>query len=393
MRVLKKGLTLGLCMLFGITISSCSNKKMQVKNCEIIHELEFGGIYIKTTIEDFNKLGFEYGDSVDIKFSSGYEMKDQPYYNGYYVDAGESLLVGYPGYDYIKATLNYGDDLWYIAKFKDGDTGTVTVKLNKKKKYLDIQNTMDITYIDDRDKYEGTDAEFVNFRDVSSNVSVIKPNMIYRSASPCDGKHNRPKYVDRLIDSANIQYIMNLADTVEKIESYITKYNLETIAPYFLSLYRNNKFFFTSTNNEKIVPLAMNMNYKSKEFQQKLAQGFNAMAVSDGPYLIHCLEGKDRTGFVCIVVEALCGATYQQMVNDYMETYKNYYGITLEKDPLRYRIIKERNIDAMLRFLSGDDNVDLENTNFSNSIKNYLIEGGMTEANVNSFINKIKATN
>ena len=391
MKLLKKGLIVGLSLLFGISIASCSNKKMQVKNCEIEHELEFGGIYIKTTIDDFNKLGFEYGDSVDITFSSGYKLLDQPYYNGYYVDAGESLLVGYPGYDYIKATLNYGDDLWYIAKYKDGDTGTATVKLNKKKKYLDIQNTMDITYKDERTEYT-TDEEFANFRDVSSNVSVIKPNMIYRSASPCDNKHNRSQYVDQLLGEANVDYIMNLADTVEKIEAYITKYNLETISPNFMALYRNNKFFLSANPNEKIVPLAMNMNYKSKEFQQKLSQGFNAMAASDGPYLIHCLEGKDRTGFVCIVVEALCGASYQEMLNDYMETYKNYYGITEEKDPLRYRIIKERNIDAMLRFLSGDDNINLETADFSNSVKNYLIEGGMAEANVNSFISKIKVS-
>jgi len=53
------------------------------------------------------------------------------------------------------------------------------------------------------------------------------------------------------------------------------------------------------------------------------------MASADGPYLVHCLEGKDRTGFVCIVLEALMSATYQEIVDDYMLTYNNYYHIDM----------------------------------------------------------------
>lgn len=382
MKLFKRLSILGLGLLFGIILSACNKSKLIVKNCDIIHELEFGGVYIKTTIEDFNKLGFNYGDSVDIEFSNGYKLEDQPYYNGYYVDAGETLLVGYPGYDYIKATLNYGDDLWFIAKLEENDTATV--KIHEKKKYLDIQNTMNITYKDERTAYD-SDEMFANFRNIT--VGNIKPNMVYRAASPCDNKHKRAHYVDNLIADAEVQYIMNLADTVEKIEGYIAAPDFNS--PYFLSLYQNNKYLLTLTASDNINPLAMNMNYKSKEFQQKLSLGFQTMASAEGPYLIHCLEGKDRTGFVCIVLEALCGATYQEMLDDYMKTYENYYKITKEKDELRYKILKERNIDAMLRFIAGNDNIDLEKTDFSNHAKNYLIEGGMSESAINNFLNYI----
>ena len=34
------------------------------------------------TIDDFNNYGFKFGDSVDVKFSNGYELLDLPYYNG-----------------------------------------------------------------------------------------------------------------------------------------------------------------------------------------------------------------------------------------------------------------------------------------------------------------------
>ena len=84
----------------------------QITGLPIQHELEFGGVYIEIKIDDFNKLGFRYGDSVKVQFSNGYTLEDLPYYNGYYVDAGEPLLIAYPGYDFIKAAINYGADLW-----------------------------------------------------------------------------------------------------------------------------------------------------------------------------------------------------------------------------------------------------------------------------------------
>ena len=53
-----------------IVLYAKDHKKSTIKlsNCSIVHELEFGGVYLKITIEDFNKLGFEYGDSVFLKW-------------------------------------------------------------------------------------------------------------------------------------------------------------------------------------------------------------------------------------------------------------------------------------------------------------------------------------
>ena len=119
-----------LVLLSCVILGSCRSKDEDVlpdvpalRNCDIEHEEEFGGIYITATIEYFNSLGFEYGDSVDIFFSNGYAMEDLPYYNGYYVDPGEALLVAYPSYDYIKAAINFGENLWYsVILEKNFDT-------------------------------------------------------------------------------------------------------------------------------------------------------------------------------------------------------------------------------------------------------------------------------
>lgn len=365
-------------MLF--IVSSC-NSKLAFTNIGIIHEPEFGGVYIKVTIDEFNNKGFEYGDSVDVEFTNGYKVSNLPYYNGYYVDAGESLLVGYPGYDYIKLAINYGDDYWDIAKLNDNDKATV--RLNAKGLYKDIQNTMNIQYKDVRSEYE-TDEEFGNYRMI--NNGNIKADILYRGASPCDNKHNRAPYVDKLIEADGVNFIIDLADTPDKIEEYISKSDFNS--PYFLSLYRRNTVLLAAPK-EKIMPLSMNMNYKSDEFRAKVSEGFRQILNFNGPYYIHCQEGKDRTGFVCIVIEALCGATYEELVYDYMYTYKNYYKITKESDQLRYNVLKTRNVDTMLRFLVGDSSAKLEDMSFSSYIKDYLIKGGLTAQEVDSLITKL----
>ena len=41
-----------------------------LNDCKIEHNEEKGGVYIKCPIEEFQQLGFEYGDSVNIIFSN-----------------------------------------------------------------------------------------------------------------------------------------------------------------------------------------------------------------------------------------------------------------------------------------------------------------------------------
>ena len=122
-----------LCILGLLMLAACSNKnadiqpsedtneedRIEIKNYSVIHDDKFGGIYVNISIDDFNSLGFGYGDSVNVYFSTGYSLEDLPYYNGYYVDAGEAILVAYPGLDYIRVGINYGEDLWNQFRAKD----------------------------------------------------------------------------------------------------------------------------------------------------------------------------------------------------------------------------------------------------------------------------------
>ena len=371
---MKKALSVVILLVLILSVfSSCENKtEPSLTNCGVMHEEKFGGIYINISIDDFNSLGFEYGDSVDISFSNGKTLTDIPYYSGYYVDMGETLLVAYPGYPYIKACVNYGDDLWIT----DGldENCTADVKLNESGKYVKIQNARNIKYSDEQG--DQSDEVFGNFGAVSAGD--LKDNILYRSASPCDNEHNRAAVVDRLIEKAGVNFVLNLSDNEDDMEELISMSDYNS--PYYLSLYEKGK----------VAALGMSANFKSDDFNEKLAKGLTEAAKNDGPYLVHCVEGKDRTGYVMMILEALAGASYDEIIDDYMLTYENYYGITQTSDIDRYETIKEKNIDIMIAYVTGNDqNVDYRTADLSQYAADFLVKIGMTNEDIETLQNKL----
>jgi S-adenosylmethionine hydrolase len=79
------------CLLFGCGRES----ETSTGEIGVVYDEEFGNIYIDLSIEEFNDLGFAFGDSVDIRFDNGVTLEDIPYYSGYYTPVGELLACGY----------------------------------------------------------------------------------------------------------------------------------------------------------------------------------------------------------------------------------------------------------------------------------------------------------
>ena len=138
---------------------------------------KFGGILANIPGDEFIEHGFEYGDSVDVTLSNGYEFKDLPFFNGYYSRKGENLLVAYPGSGYVNVQQNCGEDLWVVAGMTEGMSATFT--LNEKGKYSDIQQAFSLKYENERERFE-SDEEFANFREVK--VGMIADGALYRRA-------------------------------------------------------------------------------------------------------------------------------------------------------------------------------------------------------------------
>ena len=102
------------------------------------------------------------------------------------------------------------------------------------------------------------------------------------------------------------------------------------------------------------------------------------LSEGETPYLVHCLEGKDRTGFAIMVLEALMGWNATQITDDYMQTYANYYGI--EPGTEKYDLIEEKNIREMLAFMTGQGaDAAPEEIDLKSAAEAYLLNNGMDE--------------
>ncbi|SCG81871.1 protein tyrosine/serine phosphatase [Proteiniborus sp. DW1] len=331
----------------------------------VIEIEKYGHAKTDLLIEDFNKLGFKYGDMVTAIFDNGFVL-EAPYLDGYYVDSGAPLVRAYPGHTNVGVCINYGK-LNEIANVEVGDK--VTIMLTNPAEYQVQYEIRKLERTNNREDYS-TDVEFANFRNIV--VGNIAEGVLYRSSSPINNELGRAAYSDKLIKEAKVNTVVNLADSVENIENHLVAEDFAS--PYYAELYKNNK----------VLPLNMGLAYTSPEFKESIIKGLVFMSENEGPYHFHCTEGKDRAGFFAALVEALMGASKDEIVEDYMQSYINYFGV--EKGTDKYNIITE-DVIAMLKFIAGSE--DLENVDLATGAKSFLLAGGMTEAQIETLKTKL----
>lgn len=93
----------------------------------------------------------------------------------------------------------------------------------------------------------------------------IRENFLYRGASPVDISRGRAPYTDKLLASAGIRFVLDLADSEEDMEKYMAGESFDS--PYAAGLNRDHR----------IVLLNMTSFYTSEEYKQKVAAGMRAM--------------------------------------------------------------------------------------------------------------------
>jgi hypothetical protein len=290
---------------------------------------------------------------------------DMPYLNGYYVDEGELMLRAYPGDDTIAICINYGN---FAEKYgiKVGDN--VSIELKEPSGAIELQSANDLVYSNNREDFE-SDEEFANFRPVV--LGDIKEGKLYRSASPIDNKYNRAATANTLMESKGVNTVMNLASTNEEIEA----------APQeelFNSDYYKELYDFGN-----VIALGMPIAFEDEDFVRGIAKGLTFLSEHDTPYLVHCTEGKDRAGFANMVIEALMGASQEEIVEDYMISYDNYYGI--KPGDGKYDEIVKNNIVPMLEIISDGD----PETSTAEDAEAFLLKYGMEQDAIDTLKEKL----
>ena len=129
--------------------------------------------------------------------------------------------------------------------------------------------------------------------------------------------------------------------------------------------------------------LDLTANFYSDEFARSVADGLNFLAHSEPPYCVHCTEGKDRAGFTIMLLAALMGAELDEIIDDYMLSFYNYYGIDKKTEPERYEAVLNNNLLAMLYHVTGVNTYEeLVQSDLESAATKYLFDAGMTENDI-----------
>ena len=366
--MIKKILLILIVGVMVLQLSSCNpieqdpDQSMLVQ-ATVIEIEKYGHAVLNVTAADFMAVGYELGDIVCVRF--GTREYTMPFFDGYYSNLGDLLLRASDAEECIAVCINYGD-FSDVNGISVGDT--VEITMSEKAGMLAIQEFYALQYSNKREDYSD-DASFANFRAVT--VGRIGYGKLYRTASPINNENGRADYADNLIESVGVTTVLNLADSDEDIEGYLA--DSECDSEYYRHLYET----------ESVIAIDLTGNFYSDEFASSVAKGLTFLARNEAPYCIHCTEGKDRAGFTAMLLEALMGATLDEIISDYMISFYNYYGIDKEHEPKRYQAVLDINLMEMLFHITGAESVEqLEQINLETAVTAYLIEAGMSQEDI-----------
>lgn len=325
---------------------------------------KYGNITLDLLTQRLLDAGYEFGDMLIVKLSD--QEIEAPFVTAYSdVDVGSELVRGPRGEGSanVMVAVNMGN-FADTHNVQEGDK--VTLVLKEKGSYLSEWMIRQLERTNNREDYS-TDAVFANFRAVTTGN--MGQGVYYRSSSPVNNELGRAAYADALAEKAGVKTVINLADSEEELKTYFEQEDFNS--PYYKQLYENGR----------VILLNMGVDFKAAEFKDKLKTGLEFMIANDGPYLIHCNEGKDRAGFAAGLLEALVGSSVTEIKEDYMMTYINYYGVEYGSE--QYDKIAESNILESLRDIAGlPKGADLTDVDLVKAAENYLLSIGLTEEQI-----------
>ena len=347
---------------------SCSDdddtKNVPTLEGKIASYNEFGAAMLDFTETDMTKAGFTLGDVISITVD-GKEIV-MPYYDGYYTRNGEYLCVAYPTYPSICFTAN---NVGLPEELTGLEGHAVTVRMKEKGGCIDVQQALSMKYTNEREDYDLiSDAAFANARGVSAGK--MASGILYRSSSPFSNEINRAKYVSEYLEQAKVMTVLNLTDTEEKMAAY-------DMPAYSRSLWEGGQ----------VILCPLKADPTADDYNQRLVAALKELPSRPAPYVVHCTEGKDRTGYVCALLEGLCGATYEEIVADYLITYDNYYQITPVKDPALCNTLVSLRLNTCLMYYAGvTDEAQLPEVDYAKAFASYLLSHGMSQQQLDALV-------
>ena len=328
-----------------------------------------GNLVLSIPGTQFLSAGYAFGDIVSVRLASQeYEMPVGSNYTD--VETGEMIcrvnIDEGKGSDQVLLAINMGDfataaniaaklgmeeEPGYIWEYTPGLTLPIEVTISMKEEggYYDQWLLRQLVRSHDRSDYPLlSDAEFANFRPIET--TGMGKQKLYRSSSPVNPEIGRSGYADAAMEEAGIATVINLADSIIDYEGWEDGYY----------------------HSCSITALGLSVNFEEDHFRTGLARGLRAIIAGKAPFLVHCNEGKDRAGFVSAVLEALMGASAEEIIADYMTSYSNYYGV--ERGTEQYEAIACSNICKFLAAAFEIEDICDPELDLSKEARQYLLE-------------------
>ena len=344
---------------------------------------KYGNIYTDMDGAALFEQGYNWGDIVTVKFlDKSLDLPLVPTFS--YVDSGTpgvfvnkdengkptgrvfmAINMGNFAEAYGLATKTTNADKTYFWTANEGVEFPVpvTIRMNKAGGYLTEMTIRDINRTNNREDYpELSDEEFANFRRITTTGMG---DHLYRGSSPINPEIGRNTYADAALKKAGVTVVMNLANSQADAEAY----------PGFAESYYSK---------QNVVYLNLGVDFFAEEFKTGLAAGLRHFAENQGVYYVHCTEGKDRAGFVSALLECFMGATYEEVVADYLKTYTNYYtvvdGVQQPLSEETLNAIAESNIIKTLQ--RAFDVEDLTTADLAAEAEAYIKELGLNDEEI-----------
>jgi protein tyrosine/serine phosphatase len=200
--------------------------------------------------------------------------------------------------------------------------------------------------------------EITNFREIC--MGDMKNGVIYRGSYPVFrlDKERDEIYTELVLD-AGINCIINLSGNDKDIEA------LAGLAPWYNTLLLNNSVIGLDIQFD----LDFSDKFEYDIFNYRLRLGFKFLITHDGPFLIHCNAGTDRTGFVAAIIELLFGASIDEVIYDYLLSYGKEFADAKDKE---INFITGRNIYGQINaIVNGKIN---DSDNLKGYIETYFLE-------------------
>ena len=337
---------------------------------------KYGGLHFDMAAGDFLTNGFAVSDTVVVAMA-GNEVSMPVVANYRQVAPGEFALVASPEPARpLFATVFYGDAATRLGIAHRFTTANgeltawqpaadlsfplrVVISLEKKGE-APAPPASEHVRTNSRGDYPAlTDAQFANFRAV--RAPGLATGLVYRSSSPADPALGRSAFADAAARDAGVRTVVNMVNSGDEARA--------------LPGWQGSHVSGCAT-----LFRPMGVDVAAPDFALGLAESLRFIATNATPCLLHCKEGRDRTGFACAVIELLFGATADEAAADYLVTFRDYCGM----DPASPEGLRTR--EAFFGILCRAFGLkSIDGADLRAAARDYILRGGLSPGELAAF--------